>query len=267
MYDFQKANFWKRISAALCDLILLAIVVVGFAFLLASILGTDGYVTRLDVLQTSYKKQYGIVSQEDYDALPLEERPNYTVEKDYASLTEEERAKYDEADKAFSQDNEANFLYGMIMNNALITIIFSILLGYILLEFVVPLIFKNGQTLGKKIFGIAVMREDGVRISSTLLFVRTVLGKYTLETMIPVLIFLMILFYAMNPIIGLGVVAAILIAQAVLLIATKTRSLLHDKLSHTVTVDFSSQLIFDTPEELLAYKQRIHAEQVEAERE
>ena len=73
----------------------------------------------------------------------------------------------------------------------------------------------------------------------------------------------MILFYAMNPIIGLGVVAAILIAQAVLLIATKTRSLLHDKLSHTVTVDFSSQLIFDTPEELLEYKQARHAEMVE----
>lgn len=265
MYDFQKANFWKRISAALCDLILLAIVVVGFAFLLASILGIDGYVTRFDDLQTSYKKQYGIVSQEDYDALSLEERPNYTVEKDYASLTEEERAKYDEADKAFSQDNEANFLYGMIMNNALITIIFSILLGYILLEFVVPLIFKNGQTLGKKIFGVAVMREDGVRLSPLLLFVRTVLGKYTVETMIPVLIIVMIFFGVMG-IVGTVVIVAMLIAQIVMVAATKARTPLHDKLAHTVAVDYASQMIFDTPEALIAYKQKIHAEQVESEK-
>jgi len=27
-----------------------------------------------------------------------------------------------------------------------------------------PLLFKNGQTLGKKIFGVALMRNDGVRI-------------------------------------------------------------------------------------------------------
>ena len=80
MYDFQKANMWKRISAALCDLILLAIVVVGFAFLLASVLGLNGYITQFDELQTSYKKQYGIVTQEMYDELPAEERANYIIE-------------------------------------------------------------------------------------------------------------------------------------------------------------------------------------------
>ena len=30
----------------------------------------------------------------------------------------------------------------------------------------------------------------------------------------------------------------------------------------TVTVDMASQMIFDTPEQLLAYKQRIHTEAV-----
>lgn len=265
MYDFQKANMWKRISAALCDFILLAIVVVGFAFLLASVLGINNYVTQFDDLQTSYKKQYGIVSQEDYNALSAEERVNYIVEKDYASLTEEERVKYDEANKAFSSDNEANYIYGMIMNNSLIMIIFSILLGYVLLEFIVPMIFKNGQTVGKKIFGVAVMREDGVRISPLLLFVRTVLGKYTVETMIPVMIIVMIIFGVMG-IVGTVVIVAMLIAQIVLVAATKARTPLHDKLAHTVTVDYASQMIFDTPEAMIAYKKKIHSEQVEAEK-
>ena len=265
MYDFQKANTWKRISAALCDFISLAIVVVGFALLLSYLLGINGYITRFENLQISYKEQYGIVSQERYNELPAEERVDYVIEKDYSSLTEEERVRYDEADKAFSQDSEANYVYGMIMNRVLIMVIFSILLGYILLEFVVPLIFKNGQTLGKKIFGVAVMREDGVRISPLLLFVRTVLGKYTVETMIPVMIIIMIFFGVMG-IVGTVVIAAIVIAQIVLVAATKARTPLHDKLAHTVTVDYASQMIFDSPEAMIEYKKKIHAEQVESDK-
>ena len=265
MYDFQKANMWKRISAALCDLILLAIVVVGFAFLLASVLGLNGYVTQFDELQTSYKKQYGIVTQEMYNELPAEERANYIIEKDYSALTEEERAKYDEANEAFTKDSEANYLYSMIMNLTFIIVIFGILLGYVLLEFVIPLIFKNGQTLGKKIFGIAVMREDGVKLSPLLLFIRTILGKYTVETMLPLLLIVMI-FFGATGIVGIVVVAGILIIQIVLLIATKVRTPLHDVLSHTVTVDYASQLIFDSVEDMIAYKKKIHAEQVESEK-
>ena len=250
MYDFQRASMWKRISAALFDIILLSIVVVGSAFLLSLALNYQGNYEEFDAIRKTYADANGV-----------------DLSKAYSSLTEEELVKYSAFEEALSSDATAIKIYSLLINYTFIIVSFSILIGYLLMELLIPLLFKNGQTLGKKIFGIAVMREDGVRISSTLLFVRTVLGKYTLETMIPVLIFLMMLFYAMNSIIGLGVVAAILIAQAVLLIATKTRSLLHDKLSHTVTVDFSSQLIFDTPEELLAYKQKIHAEQVEAERE
>lgn len=248
MYDFQKASMWKRISAALCDFILICIVAVGFAFLLSAVLGYDGYKDSFDKLKDSYEEKYDI-----------------DLEKSYSSLTEEERVKYDEADKEFAQDADANYLYSMIMNLTFIIVIFGILLGYVLLEFVIPLIFKNGQTVGKKIFGIAVMREDGVRISPMLLFVRTILGKYTVETMLPVFIIVMIFLGAMG-IVGVVVLAAILITQIVLLIVTKARTPLHDVLSHTVTVDYASQLIFDSVEDMIAYKKKIHAEQVESEK-
>ena len=36
-----------------------------------------------------------------------------------------------------------------------------------------------------------------------------------------------------------------------------------DKMAHTVAVDMASQMIFDSPEALLEYKKRIHAESVE----
>lgn len=248
MYDFQKANMWKRISAALFDFILLCIIVVGVALLLSTVLGYDGYIVKFDALKDSYVEKYDI-----------------NLEKDYTSLTEEEKVKYDEADKAFANDSEAVYLNSMIINLGFVIVVFSVLLGYLLLEFLIPLIFKNGQTLGKKIFGIAVMRMDGVRLSPLLLFVRTVLGKYTVETMVPILIVIMIIARIMG-IIGTVAIIALFIIQVVLLIVTKARTPLHDKLAHTVVVDYASQMIFDTPEELMAYKQRIHAEQVESEK-
>ena len=269
MYDFQKANMWKRISAALFDFILICIVVVGFAFLLSTVLGFDGYNQQFEELHTSYKKQYGIVTQEDYNNLSAEERANYFIEEDYAILNEEKRANYDAANDAaydaLTKDSEANYLYSMIMNLTFIIVIFSILLGYVLLEFVIPLIFKNGQTVGKKIFGIAVMREDGVKISPIVLFVRTVLGKYTVETMLPILLIASI-FLGLMGIVGIIVIAVMLIAQIVLLIVTKARTPLHDVLAHTVAVDAASQMIFDSTDDMIAYKKRIHAENVEAEK-
>ena len=251
MYDFQKANIWKRISAALCDLIALAIAVVGIALLLSTVLGYDGYVTRLEEISRDYATEYNV----DLDISASE----------YESLGEDEKARYEAADKAFSADSEANYVYGMIINLTLIIVTFSILIAYLLLEFLVPLLFGNGQTVGKKVFGVAVMRADGVKLSPVLLFARTVLGKYTVETMVPAFIIVMI-YLGLMGIIGTLIIFGLLVLELALLITTKARTPLHDKLAHTVCVDFASQMIFDSPEALLEYKKRIHAEQVEAQR-
>ena len=54
----------------------------------------------------------------------------------------------------------------------------------------------------------------------------------------------------------------ILILQIVLIAATKTNSAIHDCLASTVTVDLASQMIFNTREEMIAYKEKLHAEKV-----
>ncbi len=248
MYDFQKANMWKRISAALFDFILLITVIAGMALLLSVVMGYDGYMTRMNEKYTEYEEAYGLsfdITSEDYNA-----------------LSPEEKAVYDEANEAFGKDEEAIYLQSMLFNNALIIVIFSILLAYLLLELLVPLLFKNGQTFGKKIFGIGVMRVDGVRVTPVLMFARTVLGKCTVETLVPVLIVVMILFGIMG-FFGTLVILGLLLLQIILVAATRARTPIHDLLAQTVTVDIASQMIFDTPEELLAYKKRIHAEEVE----
>lgn len=251
MYDLQKAGMWKRVSAWLCDFILLSIAAVGLAFLLSTVLNYDTYIARLEEISEIYEKEYNV----DFDI----------SNEDYQALTEDEHAQYKLAKEAFSKDSKANYLYNLLINFTFIIISLSILMAFLLLEFLVPLLLRNGQTVGKKIFGVAVMREDGVRLTPVLLFIRTILGKYTVETMIPVLIILMIFMNAIG-ILGTIILVGLLILQAILLIKTNAHTVLHDKLSHTVTVDFSSQMIFDTADDLLAYKKRIHAENVEAEK-
>ena len=141
--DLQKANPWKRISAYLFDLILLVTLTVGIAFLLSSVLGYDVQSDRMEALSQKYATLYGVdldISVEDYNA-----------------LSPEEHARYDAATEAFAADAEANYLYSLLINLTLIITTFSILISYLILEFAVPLLFGNGQTLGKKIFGIGVI--------------------------------------------------------------------------------------------------------------
>lgn len=245
MLDLQRAGMWKRLSAALFDSIILFTVIVGMALLLSTALGYDAYVDRLGELEQQYGDEFGV----DLD-ITLEE---------LKALSEEERQVYEAADAAYSQDPDVIYTYNMMLSMAMVIVTFAILLGYLLLEFLVPLLLKNGQTLGKKLFGIGVMRVDNVRLPSVLLFARTVLGKFTIGTMIPVYVIIMIIFGRLG-MFGTVLIGALLLVQAILFFGTHAHTPIHDKLAGTVTVDLASQMIFDSPEALLEYKKRIHAE-------
>ena len=99
------------------------------------------------------------------------------------------------------------------------------------------------------------MRTNGVRINKVSLFIRTFLGKYAIETMIPVLIVIMVFFNSIG-IIGPIIVGLIFILEAILMIATKTNSMIHDLLADTVVVDYASQMIYESEEALVAAKRQ-----------
>lgn len=245
-FDLQKANMGKRISAWLFDSILLAVLAVCLGLLLSALLGYDSYSLRLDEIYTKYETENGIsfsITQEEYDA-----------------LTDAQRSRYDAAAQALSTDKEAVYNLNMIIQLTLIILTMGILLAYLILEFLVPMLLKNGQTLGKKIFGIAVMKNNGVRINTMSLFIRTVLGKFTIETMIPVLMLLMILWGTIG-VLGPGIIGAILLLQVILMLTSESRAPIHDRLANTVTVDMQSQLIFDSEEALIEFKKMRHAEE------
>lgn len=244
--DLQKASLLKRLSAYILDLILLVILAVGFGWVLSMVMDYDAYTAMMDERYAYYEREYGVSFDITLD--------------DYNALTDQQRANYDAANKALGEDEAALYAYNMMINQSLTIVSMGLLLSYLVLEFIVPLLLHNGQTIGKKVFSIAVMRVDGVRLTNLALFVRAVLGKYTIETMVPVFIVLMIILGIMGPV-GTMIMIIFFLIQLALVLIRRDHGLIHDLIAGTVVVDMQSQMIFQTTEDLIAYKQRLHAEE------
>ena len=245
-FDLQKGSLSKRMAAWLLDCMLLLTLIVGAASGFSAILGYDSYQEQLSTAYEKYQVQYDIefqITQEAYDALPPEEKE-----------------AYDSAYKALMADDEAMYAYNMIINLTVLITSASVLVGILIAEFIVPLLLKNGQTVGKKAFGLGVIRTDGVRVTGVQLFIRSILGKYALETMIPVYVLLMLLFQTGGAM-GTLLVLVIGLTQLGLLIFNRNKCLIHDLLASTVVVDIASQMVFDSTDDLIAYKTRLHAEE------
>ena len=247
--DIQKASLWKRIAAGILDLILLAVIATGFCWALSAILNYDSFLEKSETIEARYMAEYGL-------------QADMTTEK-FAQMSPEVQAAYEErvadADAAIKADNEAIYTYGMVMNLSLIIATGGILLAMILLEFVVPMLLGNGQTVGKKVFGLCLIRNDGVKLNPMQLFTRVLLGRFTVETMIPVYAVVMAFVGTLN-LFMIIMVAVLLLAEIIVIAVTRNNYLLHDLMAGTVVVDYGSQQIFKTTEDLIAHQKKIAAE-------
>ncbi len=243
----QIGSLMKRFSAFLLDFILLVILITGFVGLLAMAFDYDSYSQTVEDAMAKYEAQYGVsfdITQEEYE-----------------QLAPERKQEYDDAFLALNSDQEAVHAQKTANSLILMNATLSALLAYLILEFIVPLILKNGQTLGKKVFSLGLVRNDGVKMNNMQLFVRTFLGKYTLGTMLPVYLVIMIL---QGQIGLLGTVLLVILGiTQLILILSRDHAPLQDRMAGTVLVDISCQQVFESTEELIAYTKRIHAERAE----
>ena len=240
--DIQKASMLKRIIAWMFDSMLVVILAIMVATWLSAALSYDARAEELEKHYLRIEEAYGV----DFDI----------TQEDYEALSAEDQAKFDQAYEDLSSDEETMKVYNLLISLTIVIISISTLVAMVLIELVVPLLFGNGQTLGKKIFGLALMRTDCVKINPLMLFIRTILGKFSVETMVPLLVGLMMLWGVIGiiaPIVILGIIGL----QVILLIRSETNSAIHDRLAYTVVVDYNSQLIFKTPEEAIAYRESI----------
>lgn len=244
--DLQKAGMWKRMAAWMLDTILLVVLAVGMGALVALLLGYDAHSEALSSAYDRYEAEYGVVLD--------------ISQQEYLELTEQQRQQYDAAYKALTADESVIYTYNVVINQTLLMISLGLLLSTLALEFVIPLWLGNGQTVGKKIFALGVIRTDGVRLTVLQLFVRTLLGKFTIEIMLPVYLAIMA-FFGIVGLPGTLVLLGLALAQLILLAVTANHSVIHDLLAGTVVVDIASQQIFKSTDDLIAYTKRIHAEQ------
>ena len=247
--DLQKASMWKRISAFLFDIICLSIIVAGVAWVMSSAFGYDDYYNVMAQRQEYYEQKYDVrfdMTQDEFEQMSEQER------KDFMDI-------FDEANKAFLADQQAIEAYSMIVHLILLTTTLSLLIGVLSVEFFMPLILKNGQTLGKKIFALGVMRKDGLRVNAVTMFVRALLGKYVVGLMLPALLVILSMFGSLG-MTGTTLVSVLMIAQVGVVCGTQNHLGLHDLMARTVVIDMESQRIFGSEEEKLAYIEKCEQE-------
>ena len=251
IWSIEKASIWKRISAALFDIIIISIITVGFAFLISAIVDYDGASKEVKTYYDSYGETYNV----DYSITSSE----------YEKLDEAEKERYQEALKSLNSDQGFLKAYNYAISLTFLIVSLSLFFGTLIPEFILPLIFKNGQTLGKKCFGICLVKPNSVRVTPFQMFARSILGKYVIEIMVPVLIILMI-YHGTLGIVGTIVLLILAIMQIVLLFATGNKTVIHDILACTVVVDKSSQMIFSDEEELIEYKKQYSLEKANTQK-
>ena len=272
--SLQKADIWKRISAFLCDATCIIFLSLAMVLLLTLVTGLNNHAATMNDRREAIIKEAGYVLPEEVpegneeggeNSIPKENIYPSSNE-DVENLSGEALERYKATDKKIRTDEIYVKEFTLFVSISLIIITFSILISFLIFEFTIPLLLKNGQTLGKKVFGVAVMRADGVKITPSLLFLRAIVCKFTLETMVPIMALIAAAIFQWWVMAGILIVG-ILVLQAVLLFFTKERTTIHDTCTYTVTVDMGSQKIFDTIEEKAEYIARIQKEIAEDNRD
>lgn len=250
IYDLQKASFWKRISAFLFDTVIMLVVVVAIAWLMSTVMNYELHFNNMENEKNIEKQK-----------IEAEYGCELDLSVGYEQMSEQQKEMYDKLDKAVSENDTIQAAAFLLLNYSLVICIVSTFAAYALLEFAVPMIFKNGQTLGKKLFSIGVIRTSTVKASPFVLFVRMLFGKFTIETVLPMFVLIM-MFFGIIGIIGPIVILGLLVLELIAVLATRTRSTIHDLVSDTCVVDMSTQMVFESEQALMEYKKKIHEEQV-----
>lgn len=251
MNDLQRAPVSKRLFAFLLDVILASILIAGIYTAGSAVFRTDRYGDRYREIIREYEAEWGV----SFD----------TTQAQFDAMSDEEKTHYREAVDAANADEEANRAIRASYRSAFLLFAGGILAAFLILEFAVPLLLGDGRTLGKRLFGLGVMRQDGVRVTAPVLFIRGVIGKGVLELILPILVVVSVL-SGQTGVFGIALLVVFAAGEILAIVRSRTGALLHDVLAGTVAVDWASQRIFesrDAREAFYAERRRREAEQKE----
>lgn len=253
-YDIQKAPVTKRIGAFLLDFMLMVILIVFAISLIASAMNVDKHIENIKVItdEIEENKEY---YEEKYQ-LKLD-----ITEEEFNAMTDEEKIACNEAFAKMYEETGLTKLRNKVISLNILAVTCGALIVVILTEILVPALMKHGRTLGKRVFGLALMRKDCVKIHPAQMVARALIGKFTICLMLPIYA---LLFFGLSSMIGKVILVAVIGVQLIVMGLTKNNAALHDLIAATVVVDYDSQMIYDSEEELLAAIEKDKAERASA---
>ena len=212
---------FRRFGAFILDLCLVVVLTVLIALPLR---GLSGYASTSDRMNAIFERiaaEHGVdinIANQQYDA-----------------LSEDEKLAIDAALLDISEDVEAAELYTKTVRLLFIVIFSSLLVSVVLLELVLPLTFKNGQTIGKKLMKLEVQRRDREPLNLVTMLLRSISGKFFIDYGLPVFFFLSFVYANAGriPLIGLLMLT---LGQIVSIAVTSDRRAIHDIIAGTVVV-------------------------------
>lgn len=111
----------------------------------------------------------------------------------------------------------------------------ALFLAFLVSDVLVPLLLKNGETIGKKIFSLTLIRIDGRKVGTGTLILRSLTGKYLIETL-PVLLLLVYAFFSYSTLCLLTALILSILNISVTLLSKNQRAL-HDMIAKTVVIE------------------------------
>ena len=244
VYEINHASILRRFATLLIDSILLVVLITGLFALMSIIFDYDAKYAQVEEKYV----EHGVYI------------PSSSTESGYTPCSYyDENGVADETSACwlawedFYQDEEAVAMRAKCDNLIIVMLSSSALIALLISEFAVPLLFKNGQTLGMKIMHTGVIGNDRIKIRGWQLFARVIIGRYVVETMIPIYSVVYMMINPSGGMLGLLVIVGLLIAEVVFLGFTKNHQVVHDLVSATVVIDMDSQFIAKNREELEAH--------------
>ena len=122
-------------------------------------------------------------------------------------------------------------LYGVTL-----PLVITIILSFAIFYFVIPLFFKNGETIGKKVMHICLVNKLGYQYKRVQLLPRV---------LFPMLFTIIVVFFAGFSIWAFAGVSLFILASFLFVVFTKDNKALHDFLAGTLVVDARASTWFD----------------------
>jgi len=123
-----------------------------------------------------------------------------------------------------------------------IAMIIPCIVGFaFIFAFLIPLFMPHGETIGKKLFSLAVISKTGYKLSKWLLIPR------------------FLVYVAIEFILGIMTFGGLFLISYTMFMFIKNRRCLHDIIGASVVIDFKASIFFETPSEEKYYKDHYEA--------